>query len=422
MKIEISEKYENLFTLPDDVSIYIVTGGRNSQKSFATGLSTCVNSVTKNHRVLYTRYTLVSADDSIVPEFTEKIDILGWEDKFSVKQGRIDVSNSRGKIVFKGIKTSSGNQTASLKSLKDFSMFVLEEAEEMPNFEDWDKIWKSIRSTDVKPIAVLILNPTTKEHWIYKHFFEDKGVREGFNGVKDGVCYIHTSYKDIPRKFIPDNIYNEFEQHRLNYELFESTPKDEHEYLPQNIKKSHKYYKHTVLGGWLEKAEGIIYEDWEIGEFDNSIPHVHGLDFGSNDPDACVKVAVDYSAKNIYLEEKLFKNNLSTDELSKMLDVSVGKNELIIADSAGKRTIEDLYYLGFDIEKTRKKDVAHRIKTIQGYTLIVSEKSVNLQKALNNYRWKSSKHGIPDHDWSDLCDAFGYGAMYLIEGGGSQIL
>lgn len=428
--IEISEKYEPLFNIPKGVDTFIITGGRFSQKSFATGLSSCVHSVVNNHRILYTRYTLTSADDSIIPEFTEKIDILNWENKFNVTKGRIDVIPTakvkhNGKIVFKGIKTSAGNQTASLKSLKNFSMFILEEAEEMKSFEDWDKIKKSIRSTDVQNISILVLNPTTKEHWIHEQFFENNNVQEGFNGIIGNVCYIHTTYLDIPRKFIPDNIWNEFEQHRLNYELYLSTDKEYRDTLPKPIIKSYKYYKHVVLGGWLDKMEGVIYEDWEIGDFDTSLPYVHGLDFGSNDPDACVKIAVDHSKKVIYADEVLFKNGLSTSQLSEHLNNSVGKEALIIADSAGKRTIGDLWDEGFNIERCRKgqDSVKHGIKTIRGYNIIVTKKSLNLQKALNNYHWSDSKNEIPNHDWSDLLDALRYAVMYFIDGtSGSEIL
>ena len=162
MKIEISEKYEPLFNIPKGVDTIIITGGRLSQKSFAVGSAICYHTAINNHRVLYTRYALSSAEDSIIPEFNEKIELLGFEDYFDVTKNRISVKHNKGKIVFKGIKTSSGNQTASLKSLKDFSMFVLEEAEEHPSFEDWDKVKKSIRSFDIQNVSILVLNPSTK--------------------------------------------------------------------------------------------------------------------------------------------------------------------------------------------------------------------------------------------------------------------
>ena len=40
------------------------------------------------------------------------------------------------------------------------------------------------------------MNPTTREHWVYKRFFESKGVRDGSNGSINGINYIHTTYLD----------------------------------------------------------------------------------------------------------------------------------------------------------------------------------------------------------------------------------
>jgi phage terminase large subunit len=423
MNIEISEKYAPLFDLPKGIDTIIITGGRYSQKSFAVGLAVCHQTAINGHRCLYTRYTLTSADDSIVPEFNEKIDMLGFENHFEVTKGRINVRHNKGKIVFKGIKTSSGNQTASLKSLKDFSMFVLEEAEEHPSYEDWDKVKKSIRSFDVPNVSILVLNPTTKEHWVYTEFFEKYGIKEGFNGTYKNVLYIHTTYHDMPRKFIADNIYKEFEEKRIIYEYYNSLSQIEKELQPNSVIRDYKYYKHTILGGWLDRQEGVIYENWQVGEFPENEPSIFGLDFGSNDPDALTEVVVDQSQMKIYIRELYFKNNTSFDALKRILEDRVGFVNLIIADSAERRMIKDLWDAGFNIERCRKgKDsVKHRIKTLQAYTLIVCPNSLNLQKALNNYRWHDSKSGIPNHDWSDLCDSFGYAAMDIIDNNGSEI-
>lgn len=249
-ELELSHKYEPLFewlSCLDDsqlskVDTVIVTGGRYSQKSFAVGTFTCVAAKDFVHRVLYTRYTLTSAADSIIPEFNEKISLLNCYNSFEVTKDRIIGAQNDSKIVFKGIKTSSGNQTANLKSLKGFSMFVLEEAEEMPSFENWDKIRKSIRALDVRNLNILILNPTTKTHWIYTEFFEDKGVSEGFNGVVDNVLYIHTTYLDMSREFIPDSIFLDFEDKRKAHEIYISTQKQDRDKLDQKIVKKALYY------------------------------------------------------------------------------------------------------------------------------------------------------------------------------------
>ena len=147
-------------------------------------------------RALFTRYTMVSAHLSIIPEFLEKIKILGYDNIFSVNKAEVLNLKNKSDILFRGIKTSAGNQTASLKSLTGVSNWILDEAEELVDEDIFDTIDLSIREKDIQNRVVLILNPVTKEHWIYKRFFQDKGVEAGFNGVKDNVCYIHSTYLD----------------------------------------------------------------------------------------------------------------------------------------------------------------------------------------------------------------------------------
>ena len=71
--------------------------------------------------------------------------------------------------------------------MQGISCWVLDEAEELIDEDIFDTIDLSIREKEIQNRIILILNPVTKEHWIYKRFFEDKGVEAGFNGVRDNV-------------------------------------------------------------------------------------------------------------------------------------------------------------------------------------------------------------------------------------------
>jgi len=194
VKINVNDKYIPLFQ--GNTRYYVVTGGRGSGKSFAVNLF--LNSLTyeQGHKVLFTRYTMTSAHTSIIPEFVDKIDLMGASDDFRVTRDEIINMHTNSLIMFKGIRTSSGNQTAALKSLAGVTTFVVDEAEELVDEEIFDKIDLSVRSNRNTNRVVLILNPTTKEHWIYKRFFEARGIEAGWNGVHSDTTYIHTTYKD----------------------------------------------------------------------------------------------------------------------------------------------------------------------------------------------------------------------------------
>ncbi|MBP92578.1 MAG: PBSX family phage terminase large subunit, partial [Flavobacteriaceae bacterium] len=170
----LNSKYNALFS--SEARYFIMTGGRGSGKSFAATVFLTLLTMTKGIRILFTRYTMTSAHLSIIPEFLEKIGLLGFDDVFNINKAEVLNTSNQSDILFRGIKTSAGNQTGNLKSLQGISCWVLDEAEELIDEDIFDTIDLSIREKDVQNRIILILNPVTKEHWIYKRFFEDKGV------------------------------------------------------------------------------------------------------------------------------------------------------------------------------------------------------------------------------------------------------
>lgn len=392
MNIEISPKYKPLFSRPKEVDTYILTGGRFSSKSYTAAIASVNWAALLDHRIIYGRYTSVSGKDSTFPEVEEKIKLLGFENYFNISQNRIDGITNDSKIVFKGFKTGSNIQTASLKSLKDFSILVVEEAEEIPDYDTYEKVSLSIRGNNdfnSEPnIKVLILNPTTKEHWIYKEFFESKGVEAGFNGVKDNVCYIHTSYLDC-LEFVPKDIIRSFEYMKVN--------------------KPNRY-KHIVLGGWLDRMEGCVIEDWRIGIFDDSLPSVYGMDFGYvNDPTVLVKIATDDN--NIYTSLKLHRLSMSTDDIIQFLEETIDRSDMILADCAEPRLIEEIQVAGFNIIACRKgKDsIKNGLARLNEKTIVSEDNDTEFHRELNNYIWSDKKSNTPIDKFNHVIDAVRYG-------------
>lgn len=386
-EIKIHDKFKPLFKQPKGVRYYIVTGGRGSSKSFSISLWDCLKTFERNSKTLYTRYTLISAKKSIIPEFEEKIEMLGAESHFVVNNNDITNTKTGSSILFSGIKTSSGNQTANLKSLQGVSTWILDEAEELIDENIFDKIDLSIRSKDSQNIVVLILNPATKEHWIYKKFFQDRGVQGGFNGIKDDVCYIHTTYLDNLNN-LSDSYLNSIERIKAN-----------------NIDK----YNHVILGGWRNKAEGVIFE-YTIGNFDNSLPYYFGLDFGFvTDPDACLKVAIDESKGIIYMDEQFYLNGQQLNEISNQIN-KLDKGQ-IVADSAEQRLISDIETrCQRSIIRVKKGagSVMNGIKLMQNYKIVITESSTNLATEFNNYTWNGKSKEAPIDMYNHLIDAARY--------------
>lgn len=204
-ELRFSDKYEPLFDTPDGVRYILIQGGRGSGKSFALSAAMATRAqMAAGWKILYTRYTITSAKDSIIPEFLEKVDLMGLSDGFAPTQKDVTHTGTGSELLFRGIKTSSGNQTAKLKSLQGVNVWVLDEAEELDDEDTFDTIDLSVRDGRHQNLVILCLNPSHKKHWIYRRFFVDTGVEPGFCGVAGNVLYIHTTYEDN-RRNLPDD-------------------------------------------------------------------------------------------------------------------------------------------------------------------------------------------------------------------------
>jgi phage terminase large subunit len=393
-KIKLKGKYKSLLTSPS--RYFICTGGRGSGKSF--GITVWVALLLyfeKGHTILFTRYTLTSAHISIIPEFKEKLEMLGIIDDFEITKDSIICTKTGSSILFRGIKTSSGTQTANLKSISGVTTWILDESEELTDEETFDKINLSIRVKGIQNRVILILNPTTKAHFIYRKFFEEKGLMGGENLIKEDTTYIHTTYLDNLENLSEDFI-KEVERMKL-----------------LNPKK----YNHVILGGWLDKAEGVIFTNWNTGEFNHNLNYGFGMDFGfSIDPTTLIRVAIDTKLKKIYLKEELYKTNLTTSDIASQIKHIVGNKE-IIADNAEGRLITELEQLGFNIKACKKGagSVVEGLTIMQDYEIIIDPTSINLIKEFNNYAWSNKKAGQPIDKWNHGIDASRYRISHITD-------
>jgi len=387
----INKKY---LVLDSDSRYYIVTGGRGSGKSYAISTLLCLLTQQVGHVILFTRYTLRSAGVSIIPEFLEKIEFLGMEDVFHITKDEIINKQSGSRILFRGIKTSSGDQTANLKSLQGVTTWVLDEAEELTDEETFDKIDLSVRAKGIQNRVILIMNPSTKEHWIYNRFFEVRGIQEGSNVIKGDTTYIHTTYLDNLDN-LSESYINQIENIRTR--------------RPEK-------FKHQILGGWLDKAEGVIFSNWTIGNFQQVAPSVFGQDFGfSADPTTLVETSIDKANKKIYIKLHYYKQALTTSQIAELNKRFAGSS-LIVADSAEPRLISELS-VSNNIVPTIKGQgsVTYGIALLQDFDLIIDEGSTDLIKELNNYCWLEKKSSTPVDKYNHAIDALRYAVSYQLE-------
>lgn len=378
--------------LGNDTRYFVITGGRGSGKSFAITTFLAFLTFEQGHKILFTRYTMISAANSIIPEFLEKLELYGIMEHFRITKDEILNISTGSSILFKGIRTSAGNQTAALKSISGITTWVLDEAEELVKEEDFDKIDQSVRSKSKPNRVIMILNPATKEHWIYQRFFAGKGVNAGHNGYKDNITYIHTTFKD--------NIENLSESFLLQLEDIRRRRPDR--------------YNHQILGGWLDKAEGVVFSNWTIGMFNDNVDSIYGQDFGfSVDPTTLVKVAIDRDRKKMWVKTMYAKPGLSTKEIGELNRRFAG-DDLIICDNAEPRLISELQeYCNLKPTIKRSGSILTGIALVQDFDLIIDSDSTELIKELNNYVWHE-RNERPVDKWNHQLDALRYSAQYFL--------
>lgn len=382
--------YHPLYT-DKEKFVILITGGRGSGKSFATSsfierLTFELNKIIDDsgevqkivHNILYARYTMTSAAISVIPEFMEKVEIDGTTKFFHATKQDVINRMTGARIMFRGIKTSSGNQTAKLKSIHGLTTFVCDEAEEWTSEQEYDTIMFSIRQKGIQNRVIIIMNPTDNNHFIYRKYIEKTFKEVLFDGVPvqisthPNVLHIHTTYLD--------NIENLSEQF-LNE--------------ARTIKeKDPKKYAHVFMGRWDDVKEGAIYKNWSIvDEFPAQCREVAlGLDFGySTAPTACVKCGV--MNNDLYLDEQFYEVGLNLTPLREKLS---NRGLTVYADSAADVLIREIANDGlmvYPIDKSALTVVAGIEKVKDFDHIYVTKRSYNLQYELRNYVWDKDRNG-----------------------------
>jgi phage terminase large subunit len=175
-------------------------------------------------------------------------------------------------------------------------------------------------------------------------------------------------------------------------------------------------YKHTILGSWLDKAEGVIYNNWSIGEFKQVGKIVFGQDYGfSNDPSTLIKTSIDKDNKIIYVQQCFYQTKLTTSEIAVLNKKYAGDN-LIVGDSAEPRLINELSRHNKVVPAIKGQgSITYGISLLQDYDLVITEDSVELIKELNNYCWLEKKSQTPCDNWNHCLDALRYAVSYQLQ-------
>lgn len=317
-------------------------------------------------KVLFLRKVGSTIKDSIFEDVKSCLADLGLLDRCKVNMTdyRITLPNGA-EFIFKGM-----DDPEKIKSVKGVSDVLMEEATEF-TLEDYTQLTLRLREKKHKNRQIfLMFNPVSKVNWVFKRFFA-----EGININKKRVVIYHTSYKN--NKFLDDEVKETIE------ELAERNP---------------AYYRIYALGEFatLDKLVFPKYEKRLLNKADlKHLPSFFGLDFGYvNDPSAFMHVKIDEANKTIYITEEYVKKHMLNDEVASTIQALGYSKEEIYADSAEKKSIDEIRLKGINRIKPVKKgkgSILQGIQFIQQYKIVIDERCFKTIEEFDNYTWKKDK-------------------------------
>ena len=147
---------------------------------------------------------------------------------------------------------------------------------------------------------------------------------------------------------------------------------------------------------------------------------INGILVHNCDPTALVEVR--YAHGELFLKEHIYKTGMTNMDIADTIKALGFQNELIIADSAEMKSIEEMRRLGIINIKPAikgKGSIMQGISLVQSMKLNVTMDSINLKTELMNYMWETDAlgHSInkPIDKWNHTLDSIRYLVSYKME-------
>ena len=355
--------YDHLFDYDTFTEVHY--GGASSGKSHGVFQKIVIKALKdwkKPRKILVLRKVGATVRDSVFADVQATLSYFGILNmcKVNMSAFRIELPNGA-EFIFKGM-----DNPEKIKSIKGISDVVMEEASEF-TLDDYTQLTLRLRDKAHKQKQIyLMFNPVSKANWVYNAFFVKK--------PKNTVVY-QTTYKD--NRFL-DALTRENIEELAN--------------------RNEAYYKIYALGEFatLDKLVFPKYTKALLNKDDlRQITSYFGLDYGFiNDPSAFMHVKIDDDRKRLYVVEEYVKKGLTNDKIAESITSLGYAKEQIRADSAEKKSNQELRNLGIGRVIDVKKGAGSVMQGIQyllQYEWIVDERCVKTIEELENYTWKKDK-------------------------------
>ena len=393
--VEINKAYlPYLFSYKNRIEVYY--GGAGSGKSIFVAQKLVLKALKSKRKILVIRKVARTQKESCFAVICKILESIKLLNVCRINKTTLDITLPNGSIIlFKGMDDSE-----KIKSIADITDIWCEEATEL-TLDDFSQLNLRLRALNPNLQIWLSFNPVSKANWCYQYFF----VR------KTNVFVLHTTYKD--NNFLPKAYRDEIEDYK------NTNP---------------AYYKIYCLGEFatLDKLVfPIIHKQIINKDKIKRLKFFCGLDFGfTNDPTAIIWGRYDKDNKTVYITGEYFKKGLTNDEIYKTIDNLGLRKEIIIADCAEQKSIEEIRRLGITRIKPCKKlndSVNFGLQWLMTRKIVIDERLTGLIEEFENYTWQKDKKtneyiNKPIDSFNHGIDALRYGLEDIMQNKTARIV
>ncbi len=361
--------------LETDKKIIVEQGGTRSGKTYNILIWLifyyCPDN--KNKTITICRKTFSSLRASVMRDF---IDILRSYEMY--REESHNKSSSEYILYGNLIEFISLDQPQKVRGRKRDLLFI-NEANEL-FWEDWQQLLFR-----TKEKVILDYNPSDEYHWIY-----DKVI------PRDDCAFFKTTYLDNP--FLGESIKQEIER----------------------LKETDEQYWQIYGLGIKGITKSTIFRYLEVMEIPEQAKFLsYGMDFGyTNDPTTLIGIWID--GYNLYAKEYLYRTLMTTTDINNFLREMNINRELIWADSAEVRLIDELRRMGWNIRPSIKgrDSINAGIDLLKRYKIHLTKDSNNAIQEFRNYKWQEDRNGKminkPIDNHNHLVEALRYGTYSIL--------
>lgn len=379
-KIFNSAYYDDLFDYLYRYQVFY--GGAGSGKSHYVFQKVTTKALSTKRKVLVIRKVARTLKDSCFQMLLDTLSYFQLLSLCKVNNTTMTIELPNGSVfLFKGLDDSE-----KIKSITGITDIIIEEATEITQ-DEFIQLDLRLRARVSNLQIYLMFNPVSKVNWCYKHWFA--------NGTPPNTKIVKTTYLD--NRFLPAEYIQSLER----------------------MKQTNYTYWKIYANGEFASLDKLVFTNWEVGDYAAEPKDLllAGLDFGYvNDPSAFIVAWIREETKEIYVVDEFYQKAKLNNEIAEMIKYKGYAKEVIIADSAEAKSIEEIRREGIPRIKAATKgqgSVLQGIQKLQQYRIIVSPKCSNLKIELENYSWKKDKASgeytnEPCDDYNHCIDALRY--------------